>query len=98
MFRRTFSMNTTTAGQRTRKQNRGGSSCRTYSQIELSSVSIGSFHPLRRGYVTEALNAGQPKEVTADRVDMTHEIMDKHYDKATKNEQMERREDYLKDV
>ncbi|MGB9953416.1 hypothetical protein ACOZ4F_13590 [Haloarcula marismortui] len=55
-------------------------------------------HALRRGYVTEALNAGQPKEVTADRVDMTNEILEKHYDKATKNEQMERREDYLKDI
>jgi site-specific recombinase XerD len=55
-------------------------------------------HALRRGYVTEALNAGQPKDVTADRVDMTREIMDKHYDKATKNEQMERREDYLVDM
>jgi site-specific recombinase XerD len=55
-------------------------------------------HALRRGYVTEALNAGQPKEITADRVDMTHDIMDKHYDKATKNEQMERREDYIVDV
>lgn len=46
----------------------------------------------------EALNAGQPKDVTADRVDMTREIMDKHYDKATKNEQIERREDYLVDI
>ncbi|MFB6080504.1 MAG: tyrosine-type recombinase/integrase [Haloferacaceae archaeon] len=55
-------------------------------------------HALRRGYVTEALNAGQPKDVTADRVDMTREVMDKHYDKATKNEQMERREDYLVDI
>jgi integrase len=55
-------------------------------------------HALRRGYVTEALNAGQPKDVTTDRVDMTREVMDKHYDKATKNEQMERREDYLVDV
>jgi integrase len=55
-------------------------------------------HALRRGYVTEALNTGQPKDVTADRVDMTREIMDKHYDKATKNEQMERREEYLRDV
>jgi len=50
------------------------------------------------GYVTEALNAGQPKEVTADRVDMTNDILEKHYDKATKNEQMERRENYLKDI
>jgi integrase len=48
-------------------------------------------HALRRGYVTEALNAGQPKEVTADRVDMTHDILEKHYDKATNLEKMEQR-------
>lgn len=59
---------------------------------------LGESACLRRGYVTEALNSGQPKDVTADRVDMTREVMDKHYDKATKNEQMERREDYLVDI
>lgn len=53
---------------------------------------------VRRGYVTEALNPGQPRDVTADRVDMSREVMDKHYDKATKNEQMERREDHLRDI
>ena len=55
-------------------------------------------HTLRRGYVTESLNAGQLKDVTADRVDMSHEVMDKHFDKATKNEQMERREKHLIDI
>jgi hypothetical protein len=49
-------------------------------------------------YFIEVMNAGQLKDVTADRVDMSREVMDKHYDKATKNEQMERREDYLVDV
>jgi hypothetical protein len=29
---------------------------------------------------------------------MTRAVMDKHYDKATKNEQMERRKDYLVDI
>jgi len=29
---------------------------------------------------------------------MTHDIMEKHYDKATKNEQMERREKHLRDI
>jgi len=29
---------------------------------------------------------------------MTHDTMEKHYDRATKNEQMERREEYLKDI
>ena len=55
-------------------------------------------HALRRGYVTEALNAGQPRDVTADRVDMTIDVLDKHYDHATKGEKMERREDYLVDM
>jgi len=29
---------------------------------------------------------------------MTREVVDKYYDKATKNEQMERREDHLVDM
>jgi len=36
--------------------------------------------------------------VTADRVDMTHDIMEKHYDKATKSAQMKRKENYFIDV
>jgi hypothetical protein len=36
--------------------------------------------------------------VTADRVDIVHKDMDKHYDKVARNEQMERREDCLVDV
>lgn len=51
---------------------------------------IGS-RALRRGYVTEALNAGT-------RVDMTIDVLDKHYDHATKEEKMKRREDYLMDI
>jgi len=73
-----------TAGLKMKRQSRGGNSSLTYS-------------PVRRGYVTEALSAGQPKEVTADRVDMTYDIMEKHYDKATKNE-LERRENYIMDI
>jgi hypothetical protein len=37
-----------------------------------------------------------PRHAPTDR--HTDEIVDKHYDKATKNEQMERREDCLMDV
>jgi hypothetical protein len=36
--------------------------------------------------------------VTADRVDMTTEVLDKHYHHATKEERIEHREDYLVDV
>jgi hypothetical protein len=74
-----------TVGLRMKRQSRGGNSSLTYSLFLC-------------GYVTEALNAGQPKEVTADRVDMTHDIMEKHYDKATKKVSDGAREDYLIDV
>ena len=55
-------------------------------------------HALRRGYVTAARNAGQPKDVTGDRVNMSGSILDKHYDKGTHDEKAERRKDFLKDI
>ena len=55
-------------------------------------------HALRRGYVTAARNAGQPKDVTGDRVNMGGKILDKHYDKGSYDEKAQRRKDYLKDI
>lgn len=69
----------------------------SYNTASKCPASVGP-HALRRGYVTESLNAGQPRDVTADRVDMSLEVLDKHYDHATKSEKMARREDYLVDI
>ena len=55
-------------------------------------------HALRRGYVTAARNAGQPKDVTGDRVNMSGKVLDKHYDKGTSAEKAERRRDYIRDI
>lgn len=55
-------------------------------------------HALRRGYVTAARNAGQPKDVTGERVNMSGKILDKHYDKGSHDEKAERRRDHLKDI
>lgn len=55
-------------------------------------------HALRRGYVTAARNAGQPKDVTGERVNMSGKILEKHYDKGSYDEKAERRRDYLKDI
>lgn len=55
-------------------------------------------HSLRRGYVTAACNAGQPKDVTAERVNMTGDTLDKHYDKGTHDEKAERRRDHLREI
>ena len=53
-------------------------------------------HALRRGYVTAARNAGQPKDVTSERVNMSGPILEKHYDKGDHDEKAERRRDHLK--
>ncbi|OYR54920.1 tyrosine-type recombinase/integrase [Halorubrum halodurans] len=55
-------------------------------------------HAIRRGYVTAAQNAGQPKDVTSERVNMSGKILDKHYDKGSHDEKAERRREYLKDI
>lgn len=55
-------------------------------------------HALRRGYVTAARNAGQPKDITSERVNMSGPILDKHYDKGSHDEKAERRREHLKDI
>lgn len=52
-------------------------------------------HALRRGYVTAARNAGQPKDVTGERVNMTGRVLDKHYDKGSHSEKAERRREHV---
>lgn len=55
-------------------------------------------HALRRGYVTAARNAGQPKDVTGERVNMSGKVLDKHYDKGTNSEKAERRRNHIKEI
>ena len=55
-------------------------------------------HALRRGYVTAARNAGQPKDVTGDRVNMSGKILEKHYDHGSYDEKAERRKEHLKNI
>ena len=55
-------------------------------------------HALRRGYVTAARNAGQAVDVTAERVNMSPEVLEKHYDAATVADKADRRKDYILDI
>ncbi|MFC5365546.1 tyrosine-type recombinase/integrase [Salinirubrum litoreum] len=55
-------------------------------------------HALRRGYVTAARNAGQPKDVTGERVNMSGRVLDKHYDKGNHADKAERRREFIRDV
>jgi site-specific recombinase XerD len=54
-------------------------------------------HAIRTGSVTAHLDAGTPKAILGDRVDMSEDTMDLHYDKASQRERMYRREDYIPD-
>ncbi|WP_255168786.1 tyrosine-type recombinase/integrase [Natrononativus amylolyticus] len=55
-------------------------------------------HPLRKGSITHTLNQDTPKDVISDRMDVSKEILDKHYNKQTKDEQMETRKQYLEGI
>jgi integrase len=69
-------------------------------RYDLASKCPGSVspHALRRGYVTAARNAGQPKDVTGDRVNMSGPVLDKHYDHGNYDEKAERRREHLRDI
>jgi hypothetical protein len=55
-------------------------------------------HTLRRGYITAALNAGQPVDVTAERTNVSREVLDKNYDARTESEKREVRRRFLKEM
>lgn len=59
-----------------------------------SSVSL---HPVRRGSITNQINEGWPKEKLSERVDVSVDVLDKHYDARTEEQARKNRRQYLKD-
>lgn len=54
-----------------------------------------SLHPIRRGSITYHIERGWPKEKLSERVDVSVEVLNKHYDARTKEKEREGREQYL---
>jgi len=56
---------------------------------------LGDPHAIHRGSITTHRNANVPKEVASNRMDVSGEVLDKHYDMATPDEKRERRREFL---
>ncbi|WEL26503.1 tyrosine-type recombinase/integrase [Haloferax volcanii] len=55
-------------------------------------------HPIRRSAITAHLNADVPKEITADRVNVSVNVLEKHYDARSESEKRELRRGYLGNI
>lgn len=61
----------------------------------MSCPSSKSLHPIRRGSITHHLKRGWPKEALAERVDVSVEVLEKHYDARTHEDKREGRRRYV---
>lgn len=52
-------------------------------------------HPIRRGSITNHLNIGWPKDKVSDRCDVGVDILDKHYNEQTKEDERKQRLKYV---
>jgi len=59
--------------------------------------SMGS-HAIRRGAITHYLSMDTPAEVVSDRMDVSKDVIDEHYDSRSEREKMELRRRYLDNI
>lgn len=52
-------------------------------------------HPVRRGSITHHLNVGWPKQKVSERCDVSMEILEKHYNEQTKEDERENRKEFV---
>jgi site-specific recombinase XerD len=50
-----------------------------------------SLHPIRRGSITHHINEGWEKEILSERVDVSVEVLENHYDARTEEDELQRR-------
>ena len=55
-------------------------------------------HPIRRGSITHHLNRGWPKDKVSDRCDVSVEILEKHYNRQSKEDERKQRMKYVENL
>lgn len=52
-------------------------------------------HAIRRGSITHFLTNDVPVQIVSDRMDVSRDVLDKHYDRRSKEVKLEQRRGYL---
>jgi hypothetical protein len=52
-------------------------------------------HDIRRGSITHYLTEDVPEKVVSDRMNVSKDVLDKHYDKRSEEVKVEQRREYL---
>lgn len=76
--------------------NRDLDSCEALDRNKASKCpSSVSPHAIRRGSITHHLSKNVPEKVASDRMDVSMDVLEKHYDRRTESEKADQRRDYL---
>jgi site-specific recombinase XerD len=80
--------------------NREQSDCRAAQTLKEASEcpSSVSGHPVRRGAITEFLRQDIPVKVVSDRMNVSQDVLDEHYDVRSESEKAEQRRQYLSGI
>lgn len=57
-----------------------------------------SGHPVRRGAITHHLRKDVPEKVVSDRMNVSQDVLDEHYDRRTEDEKTEQRRQFLTNI
>jgi site-specific recombinase XerD len=57
-----------------------------------------SGHPVRRGAITHHLRQDVPEKVVSDRMNVSQDVLDEHYDRRTEDEKAEQRRQFLNNI